>query len=135
MDQSENLVYNLSNLYQSEFKEDWVGRWYTVLNPLVREMKSIDGIPFEYTENGTTNRAYIEKWCMDRLFAASNFIKSKELLDVMTYRLERLDNNENYLFVLQPILFDDLKITAKRFGMGLLILIAIFLILLIFAMI
>lgn len=116
VDQAENLVYNLSNLYGNQFREDWVGRWYTVLNPLVKDMKSLDGVPFEYTADGISNQTYIEKWCMDRMFAASNFIKNKELLDVMTYKLERLDDHENYLFVLQPILFDDLKSSFKRFS-------------------
>jgi hypothetical protein len=50
------------------------------------------------------------------MFAASNFIKNKELLDIMTYSLEKLDNNQNYLFVLKPILFNDLIKTFKRFS-------------------
>ena len=103
-----------------QFREDWVGRWYTVLNPMVnplmKDMKSLDGVPFEYTAAGISYQTYIENWCMDRMFAASNFIKNKELLDVMTYQLEKLDDHENYLFVLQPILFDDLKSSFKRFS-------------------
>lgn len=116
IDKNENLLRNLSEMYGSQFKEDWVGRWYTVLNPLVRKMEIVEGIPFEYTSDGTTARAYIEKWCMDRMFAASQFIKNKELLDIMTYSIERIDDNENYLFVLKPILFDDLIKSGKRFS-------------------
>jgi hypothetical protein len=116
VDEAENLLGNLSNIYGAQFKEDWVGRWYTVLNPLVRKMETTDGVPFEYTNDGISNRAYVEKWCMDHMFAASNFIKNKELLDIMTYSLTRLDDNENYLFVLKPILFDDLKKSFKRFS-------------------
>lgn len=115
IDSAENLRRNLSELYGSDFKEDWAGRWYTVLNPLVRNMQTTDGVPFEYTEDGVTNRAYIERWCMDRMFAASQFIKNKELLDIMTYSIDRLDDSENYLFVLKPVLFDSLIKTAKRF--------------------
>lgn len=118
IDENERLMENLSNLYRSEFRRDWVGRWYTVLNPLVQDM-TVDGGTdrriFEFTDNGLSDKAYIEKWCMDRMFAASNFIKNKELLDIMTYSLERLDNNQNYLFVLKPILFQDLQKTFKRF--------------------
>lgn len=134
IDENESLLGNLSQLYGVQFKEDWIGRWYTVLNPLVRKMETVDGIPFEYTADGTTNRSYIEKWCMDRMFAASNFIKNRELLDIMTYRLDRLDENENYLFVLQPILFDDLKTTFKRFSIlsiGILVLVGIAMVLIV----
>lgn len=119
IDENERLMQNLSELYGSEFKRDWVGRWYTVLNPLVQKMElsgmGTDRRIFEFTENGLSDKTYIEKWCMDRMFAASNFIKNKELLDIMTYSLERLDNNQNYLFVLKPILFADLIKTSKRF--------------------
>lgn len=118
IDGNERLMQNLSELYGSEFKRDWVGRWYTVLNPLVQKMEmsgmGTDRRIFEFTENGLSDKTYIEKWCMDRMFAASNFIKNKELLDIMTYSLERLDNNQNYLFVLKPILFADLMKTSKR---------------------
>lgn len=119
IDENERLMGNLSELYRSEFKRDWVGRWYTVLNPLVQDMSTDSGTDrriFEFTENGLSDKTYIEKWCMDRMFAASNFIKNKELLDIMTYSLEKLDNNQNYLFVLKPILFNDLIKTFKRFA-------------------
>lgn len=119
IDENENLMGNLSSLYKSEFKRDWVGRWYTVLNPMVQDMSTEDGTDrriFEFTENGLSDKTYIDKWCMDRMFIASNFIKNKELLDIMTYSLEKIDENQNYLFVLSPILFQDLKKTFKRFS-------------------
>ena len=119
IDENERLMVNLSELYRSEFKRDWVGRWYTVINPLVQDMSFEDGADrriFEFTENGLSDKTYIEKWCMDRMFVASNFIKNKELLDIMTYSLEKIDQNGNYLFVIKPILFNDLKTTFKRFS-------------------
>lgn len=121
IDENERLMYNLGELYNSEFKRDWVGRWYTVLNPLVQDMSTEGGTDrriFEFTENGLSDKTYIDKWCMDRMFAASAFIKNKELLDIMTYSLEKIDENQNYLFVLSPILFQDLKKTFKRFAIG-----------------
>jgi hypothetical protein len=121
VNENENLIGNLSKLYGVQFKEDWVGRWYAVLNPLVSKMETLDGVPFEYTPDGVSNRAYVEKWCMDHMFAASQFIKNKELLDIMSYSLDRLDENENYLFVLKPILFNDLIKSGKRFFICLLV--------------
>lgn len=119
IDENEHLMANLSQMYGSEFKRDWVGRWYTVLNPLVQDMSTDGGTDrriFEFTDNGLSDKTFIEKWCMDRMLVASNFIKNKELLDIMTYSLEKLDDNQNYLFVLKPILFQDLKRTFKRFS-------------------
>ena len=129
VDRNEQLRQNLSALYKSEFREDWVGRWYTVLNPHVQNMTAAsEGITsqiLEYTENGLSDQAAIEKWCMEKIFVASNFIKNKELLDVLTYSLDKIDDQDNYLFVIKPIVFDDLKRSTKRLLWTLLTLILI----------
>lgn len=120
IDREEQIFDNFSKLFQSNFKTDWIGRRYTVLNPRVQGIDKDDtsGISsqiFEFTEQGMRDSIFIEKWCMDRIRAASLYIVNKQLLDVLTYSIERIDDNENYLFILKPILFDDLKDSFRKF--------------------
>ena len=120
IDSEERIFDNFSKLFQSKFKVDWIGRRYTVLNPRIQgiDKDGTSGISsqiFEFTEQGMRDSIFIEKWCMDRIRAASLYIVNKQLLDVLTYSIERIDDNENYLFILKPILFDDLKDAFRKF--------------------
>jgi hypothetical protein len=62
---------------------------------------------------------------MDHLMAAQQFIQANNLFDLLTYDITRLDENENYLFVLKPLHFDDAKKWTKRFSILLSIIIVI----------
>lgn len=115
----ENLMKSFSYLFGSEFRMDWVGRVYTVLNPMVQNIEDLGSsvAVYEFTQDGgLSNKMWIEKWIMDRLYAAQQFIQSNNLFDVMTYEIKKLDNNENYLFVLKPLYFEDVKKWTKRFS-------------------
>lgn len=127
--EKERLFKSFSMLFNSEFRIDWVGRIYTVLNPMVQEVEDPtigSGVAiYEFTETGgLSSRMWIEKWVMDRLYAAQQFIQANNLFDLLTYDITRLDDNENYLFVLKPFYFNDLKKWTKR----LLILLAVLLV-------
>lgn len=112
----ENLIQNLSSLFSSEFRVDWFGRLYTVLNPNINK-NDYDGTTqiFEYNENGLDNTVYVERWVMEKLNIASQFIKNNDLFDILTYNIKKLDDYDNFLFVMQPITFDDCKTWTKRF--------------------
>lgn len=115
----ENLLKSFSLLFDSEFRVDWVGRIYTVLNPMVQNMKDPtvgSGVAiYEFTESGQlSNRMWVEKWVMDHLYAAQQFIQANNLFDLLTYNITRLDENENYLFVLEPLYFKEAKKWTKR---------------------
>lgn len=123
--ENENLLKSFSLLFNSEFRIDWVGRIYTVLNPMVQKMEDPtigSGVAiYEFTENGDlSNRMWVEKWVMDHLMAAQRFIQANNLFDLLTYNITRLDENENYLFVLEPLYFKDIKKWTKRFSLELL---------------
>lgn len=118
--EKENLLKSFSLLFDSEFRIDWVGRVYTVLNPLVQKMEDPtigSGVTiYEFTESGElSNRMWVEKWVMDHLMAAQQFIQANNLFDLLTYDITRLDDNENYLFVLEPLHFKEAKKWTRRF--------------------
>lgn len=108
----ENFVDNLSKLFKHEFKIDWVGRVYTVLNPLIN-MK--DELIYSY-ESGTerVSEDLLNKWIMDKMLIADEIIKNKNLFDILTYEVKLLDKYNNYLFILQPIVLPNTIKYAKR---------------------
>lgn len=104
----ENLLLRFSQLFGTEFRIDWVGRIYTVINPnVIKEQFDTNTQIFEYGENGFSNTVYIEHWIMNKLNIAQNFIMANNLFDLLTYEIKRLDNYDNYLFIIKPITFDD----------------------------
>lgn len=114
----ENLLNKFSMLFGTEFRMDWVGRIYTVLNPMVQKMEDPtigSGVAiYEFTESGQlSNRMWVEKWIMDHLYAAQQFMQTNNLFDLMTYNITKLDDNENYLFVLNPLHFNEAKKWTK----------------------
>ena len=64
----ENLIHNLSELFESEFKRDWLGRLYTVVNPNIKDGKyDQTNQVFEYGDDGLNNEVYVEKIIMQKL--------------------------------------------------------------------
>jgi hypothetical protein len=107
----ENLLENLSNLfskgnYKVNFKRDWIGRIYAVINPVVSDPQSRI---FEYDTNGTNINSFVNKWVLEHMIAASNFVKNNGLFDILTYEIKQLDDDYNFLFILTPISWNDFK--------------------------
>lgn len=112
----ENLINKFSQLFGVEFKIDWVGRLYTVINPnIIDDKLDVNTQIFEYGENGLTNEPYIEKYIMTKLNLVKDFIVANNLFDLLTYEIKKLDNYDNYLFVIKPITFDDCMKWTKIF--------------------
>ncbi len=113
----EQIPENLSKLFNSNFKIDWVGRLYTVINPnLLNGEYDMNTQIFEYGEKGLTNEIFIERYIMQKLNIASNFIKANNLFDLLTYKIEKIDEYDNYLFIIEPISFNDFVKNTKRFS-------------------
>jgi hypothetical protein len=124
----ENLINNLSSLFGTHFKKDWIGRLYTVINPNIKDGKyNTEDQIFEYDSDGLINTAYVEKKIMEKLNIASNFIHANNLFDLLTYEIKKLDDYDNYLFIIKPITLDDFLNSLKKFSIltGILIIIAI----------
>lgn len=113
----EKIPENLSKLFNTNFKIDWIGRMYTVINPnLIDGIYDASSQIFEYDERGLSNDAYIERFIMQKLNIASNYIKANNLFDLLTYKIKKLDDYDNYLFIIKPITLDDFVKNSKRFG-------------------
>ena len=96
---NENIIENLSKLFKTQFKKDWIGRLYTVINPnLMGDDFDINTIIYEYDESGLNNYAFVERCIMSKLNIAQSFIQTNNLFDLLTYKIEKLDEYDNYLF-------------------------------------
>lgn len=114
---NENLLENLSALFKVQFKKDWIGRIYAVFNPHIQEgVFNPNNQIYEYTDQGLVNDAYVEAYILNQLSVAKQFIKANNLFDLLTYRLEKLDENDNYLFIIEPITWEDCKNYLERFA-------------------
>lgn len=119
----ENIIGNLSSLFKSQFKKDWIGRLYTVINPnLLGDDFDINTIIYEYDENGLNNKSFVERWIMTRLNIVQSFIHVNNLFDLLTYKIEKLDEYDNYLFIVEPITLQDCLKYTKYFSILLVIL-------------
>ena len=122
----ENIIGNLSNLFKSQFKKDWIGRLYTIINPnLLGDDFDINTIIYEYDENGLNNKSFVERWIMTRLNIAQSFIHANNLFDLLTYKIEKLDDYDNYLFIIEPITLQDCLKYTKYFSILLVVLLTI----------
>lgn len=113
---NENLLDNLSALFRVQFRKDWIGRVYAVFNPHIQDgIFNPNNQIFEYTEQGLVNDAYVEAYILNQLKIAKQFIRANNLFDLLTYRLKKLDDNDNYLFIMEPITWSDCKRYTKIF--------------------
>jgi hypothetical protein len=112
----ENLLENLSSLFKVEFKKDWIGRIYAVFNPHIQDgIFNQNNQILEYTNEGLINNSYIESYIMSQLNIAKQFIKANNLFDLLTYKLIKIDEHDNYLFIIQPITLEDCISYIKKF--------------------
>lgn len=107
--ESEKLEKNLSRLFGVDCRRDWVGRLYMVVNPIIQDIE--DGgntIVYDKDEN-----LVIEGWIMKNLELIRNFVVNNSLFDLMTYNIEKLDDDDNYLIVFKNVYFDSMKRIIK----------------------
>ena len=125
----ENLIEGLSQIFKTNFKIDWIGRVYAVLNPNLDENGNYSPNTqiFEYGEKGLDNEKMVEQWVMEKLVVISEFIQTNNLFELLTYSIKKLDKYDNYLFILEPVTLGDCMKWSKRFAIlsGILIIIGI----------
>ena len=64
------------------------------------------------------------------LSVASQFIRAKNLFDLLTYKIKKIDDYDNYLFIIQPITLDEYRKNIKKlviFGISSIIIVTIIL--------
>lgn len=112
----EMMLEKLSQLFNTKFKIDWIGRIYAVINPnLIDGNYDINTMIFEYDENGLNNNEFVVRNIMLKLNLVKNFIQANNLFDLLTYEIKKIDEYGNYLFIISPISLPDCLKYTKFF--------------------
>lgn len=114
---NEHILENLSRMFGTEFKMDWVGRVYTVFNPLIiNGVFDPNAVAYEYTESGELDAdEFTKRKIMEKMNVANMFIRNNDLFEILTYDIKKLDNMNNYLFTFQSITRAPFLNSAKKF--------------------
>lgn len=126
--QSEKVILRLSELFGAQVEKDWWGRLFVVINPAIKDGKLNDDVIYNESDSpdgGWTDEEYVRAWLFSRMNIITEFIKTENLFDALTYRLKKLDDWGNYLLILQPITFSDTIRKARYAGIELLIIVCI----------
>lgn len=106
---NENIEKNLSQLFGVECKRDWAGRLYFLVNPVLQDIET-GGNSTVYDHN---DNQMVEAWVMKNLELARGFVVENQLFDLLTFKIEKYDNDENYLVVFKNIMFDSMLRIVK----------------------
>lgn len=111
--QDEELIAKLSTIFGVQFRRDWVGRLYAVINPAIKDGQFDQTQIFEYSAGGYDTTEHAKQWVVERMIMVENFIQTNNLFDVLTYDVQSLDENGNYLLIILPITLPDVLNNIK----------------------
>lgn len=113
---NEHIIDNLSRTFKTEFKKDWIGRLYCIFNPNLIDGKFDPNHQiYSYNDKGLNTDDFVEQYIMTQLNIIDRYIRVNNLFELLSYDLKQLDSYNNYLFIIKPIPFDDLKKWTKLF--------------------
>ncbi len=111
----EKLLEGLSRLFGSEVKKDWIGRVYVVLNPHIKNGKWDPESTVQELGNDNISRAVVTNMIMGVLNTVQQFIRTNNLFDLLTYEIKKVSDNDDYLLVMEPVTYPDLKNYTLKF--------------------
>lgn len=113
--QEERLLEGLSKLFGSEVKQDWIGRIYVVINPHIKDGKWNPESVIQELGNDNISKIVVTNMIMGTLNTVRQFIKTNNLFDLLTYDIRKISDNDDYLLIMEPITYPDLKNYTKKF--------------------
>lgn len=114
--EQDQIILKLSSILGVQFRKDWIGRLYAVVNPAIKDGAFDASQVYEYVEGGYDTTEHAQQWMMQRISIIQNFIQANNLFDLLTFRIKRLDNNGNYLLMIFPITLPAMKDSIKKAG-------------------
>lgn len=116
----DQIIAKLSFALGSQFRRDWIGRLYTVINPAIKDGKYDYTQVYEYVQEGYDTTEHVQQWIVERLSAIQTVIQTNNLFDVLSFNIKKLDDEGNYLFVVYPVtlpeVLENWKGAAIQFG-------------------
>lgn len=111
--EDDQIIAKLSFALGSQFRRDWIGRLYTVINPAIKDGKYDYTQVYEYVQEGYDTTEHAQQWIVERLSAIQAVIQTNNLFDVLSFNIKKLDDEGNYLFVVYPVTLPDVLDTWK----------------------
>ncbi len=112
------IARKLTETCKCNFRIDWIGRLYAVLNPNVQNMwgefEENANVYENFGDKNQNNNEYITAWIMRRLAFINSIIHADNLFELVGYEIKPIEN-DNYLFVIFPLPLPELRTWTKRF--------------------
>lgn len=123
-----NLV--LKRYLHVNFKKDWIGRLYGVINPNIDIHGNFDinNVIIEIDGDNSNNNEYVKHWVYKQLQLISDLFKIEKLYDYISLSFEHVgpENQDNYLLVFDITARQEFVYNLKRFSKHLFVYILIF---------
>ncbi len=118
---TDGIPDSMSKLLGINLHCDIFNRIYGVVHPISQQITNGQSAIFALTPNGSFDaEPSIRVWLFDRLTAMSKFLSAQNLLDCLTLDLRKIDD-DNWLLVMTPVFFGQMKKSAIFAGIELLI--------------
>lgn len=112
---NENIIENLKESVDLDFRKDWMGRLYTVVNPFIKNGKyDPDAMIFDYNDGKISLDTYVEHQFVEKMNLIQSFVISKEMFDLVTYDVKKIDKFGNFLVILEPVPYQDFISDSKK---------------------
>ena len=112
-----NLV--LRQYLKTDFKKDWIGRLYGVINPNINIQGNLDvnNIVIEIDGDNTNNNEYVKIWVYKQMQLIATLFKIEKLYDYIDIDFSHVgpENMDNYLVVFDIVSRKVFAESLKRF--------------------
>lgn len=127
---SENLHIVLKKYLKVDFKKDWIGRLYGIINPNIDINGNFDinTVILEFDDENTNSTDYVKTWIHKQLMLIRNLFKIDNLYDYINLNITHVGPKmlDNYLLVFDIIARKQFTSSLKKFLLQLLIYLIIF---------
>jgi len=113
---SEQFKKVLKRYLNINFKKDWIGRLYGVMNPHI----DIDGklnfnnTIIEIDDNNTNDSEYVKTWIYKQMDLIGSLFKINKLYDYISCDIERIDHYDNFLIIFDITSRKDVASSFKK---------------------
>lgn len=115
---SDELKLVLKKYLKTDFRKDWIGRLYGVVNPNINENKyDFNNIVVEIDGDNTNNNEYVRNWVYRQMKLVGGLFKIQKLYDYISVDFEHVgpEYMDNYLVVFDVVSRKVFAQSFKRF--------------------
>lgn len=115
---SKEFNFVLKQYLKTDFRKDWIGRLYGVVNPNINDGKyDFNNIVIEIDGDNTNNNEYVRNWVYRQMRLVGNLFKIEKLYDYINIEFEHVgpDNMDNYLVIFDIVSRKEFAQSLKKF--------------------